>query len=378
MRSVAKRFASNDILSLTGQPMRYDLAESVGPDIVLGDLVAGLEHYAIGYGTAEGDSSLRAVLAELHGVNADDIIVTVGGMQSLFLLAFILCDPRIGDRVTTTRPLFPNARTCMEAVGAKVDEVSVTFDSGYRLDLEAVRATLGPSTKLVSLATPQNPSGVALQTQEVEALLRLMDEFCPDAFLLLDETYREAVYGDDDMRPSFVTLDNRIVSCASLSKCHGAPGLRIGWTVTKNKDLKEQLKLGKFNTVIACSTVDELLALRVLEKRRDILDQRKHHLAKGLRMVEAWVAEHGRWLEWIKPDAGALCCLRLRPDIFDGDMVVQFHTILQENDTRVGLGAWFGDEPNVFRLGFGLLPMDDLEEALSRLGKALRDVAGQS
>src|SRR5205823_8155660 len=134
-----------------------------------------------------------------------------------------------------------------------------------------LQALLSPRTKLVSLASPQNPSGVAILAQTLRRVLAIMQEACPEAYLLVDETYREAAYGDDETAASVVELGPRIVSVASLSKCHGAPGLRLGWAITRDKALREQLVLGKFNTVISCSPVDEALALRVLASREPIL-----------------------------------------------------------------------------------------------------------
>src|SRR5205823_3425558 len=91
------RFPSNDIISLVGTTPRYDLGESVGPDLRLSELVdasghASLDEMPLGYGTAEGDPRLRKAIAELHHVDPDDVVVTMGGMQALFLIAFILFD----------------------------------------------------------------------------------------------------------------------------------------------------------------------------------------------------------------------------------------------------------------------------------------------
>ena len=303
------RFLRNDIMSLTAASPRYDLGESIGPDLRLGDLldIAGqpsLGEIALAYSTAEGDKRLRQAIAERHGVDADDIVVTVGGMHALFLLAFILCGDK-GDEAVTTAPLFPLARTALEAVGATVRSVTLSFAEGYRLDLAEIKRALSPRTQLVSLASPQNPSGVALAAATVRDVLAAMAETCPGAYLLLDETYREAAYGDDPVAASAAGLGTKIISTASLSKCHGAPGLRLGWAITRDPALREQLVLGKFSTVISCSAVDEALALRVLQHSPRIIDERRRRLALGLARTERWVQANAAFVEWVRPDAGA-------------------------------------------------------------------------
>lgn len=377
MARTLNRFPRNEIISLTEGAPRFDLAESVGPDIHLRDLLlAGetdaLGDLSLGYGTAAGDPALRRKVAAMHGVDADDVVITVGGMHALFLIGFILCAP--GDEAVTTAPLFPGARNALAAVGADVKTLNVSFDNGYRIVPERLRPLLSPRTRLVSLASPQNPSGVAVPLETLEQVIALMNEVCPDAYLLVDETYREAAYGDDGVLPSATDLDGRIVSCTSLSKCHGAPGLRLGWAITRDEALREQLVLGKFTTVISCSLADEALALRVLERVEEIVGQRRLHLQDGLTRTAAWVEANGDLVEWIRPDAGALCCMRLRETIFDDTAVAQFYRLLGDADVRVASGAWFGEDARIFRLGFGLLPMPDLEAGLDLLSRTLRRV----
>jgi len=81
------RFPQNDIISLIGEMPRYDLGESVGPDLRLGDVLDPLAQpsfgeIALGYGTAQGDPRLRALIAHAHDVTPDDVVVTVGGMHA--------------------------------------------------------------------------------------------------------------------------------------------------------------------------------------------------------------------------------------------------------------------------------------------------------
>ena len=139
-------------------------------------------------------------------------------------------------------------------------------------------------------------------------ILGLMRRKCPAAFLLVDETYREATYADMPDIPTAVKLDPQIVSVASLSKCHGAPGLRLGWAIARNVALREHLVRAKFNTVVSCSPLDEALALRGLARRTSILHLRRRHLAAGLTLTEEWARRNRELIEWLRPDAGALSC----------------------------------------------------------------------
>jgi aspartate/methionine/tyrosine aminotransferase len=371
------RFPRNDIISLVGAAPRYDLAESLGPNLSPGELVdattwATLRDMPLAYGTAEGELRLRKAIADQHGVEADDIVVTAGGAQALFLSAFILCGS--GGEAVTSMPVFPHTRTALDAVGATVKLLRLSFNDRYQPDLASFRALLSPATKLVTLASPQNPSGVAIAERSLGEMAAAIAEICPHAYLLVDETYREATYGNARPTPTALRLGEKVITVASLSKCHGTPGLRIGWAITRDVAMREQLVLGKFNTTISCSPIDEALALHVLEQHARIVGDRRPHLAEGLRLTGDWVSSNSRYVEWVRPDAGAICCVRLKLAVFDDVAVARFYQAAARADVRVANGAWFGDEVRVFRLGFGFLDHDDLKAALTILSATLSAV----
>lgn len=353
-------FAPSPMSALIDSPVRYDLGESTSPSLHLGDLVdpAALADLVLGYGTSRGDAELRGLIAEGSGVDAEQVLVTVGAIEAMFLLAQAVCAP--GDRVLLATPCFSPALTVPEGLGARVDVVPLSFDDGYRLPLDAIAGALTPSTRLVSVASPQNPAGVRFTPDEVRALLAM----APEAVVLVDETYRESVHGDAPIPASVAAMSPRIVTVSSLSKAHGAPGLRVGWLTTTDAELYERLREAKFATTIACSTVDELLAGQVLRRRTEILAPRAKRLGEALAELLDWARDQP--VEIVRPDGGAICCLRLPTDRYEA-----FYARLAELETRVAPGSWFGEHDRVFRLGFGHLPAQDFTAALDRLAEAL-------
>lgn len=359
-------FLRNDIASLTEVKPAYDLGESYGPDLRLADLLTpDLGDLELGYGTASGDLRLRTALAERHGVRPDQVVTTVGGMHAIFLLAYLVAEG--GGQVVTTAPLFPLARNSYESVGADVRVIPLSFDDGYQLTVDHVRAQLTPETKLVSLATPQNPSGVEVSPETLRQIVAVMSEICPDAYLMVDETYRTAAYGDDPIAETAVHLGPKVVVVASLSKCHGAAGLRVGWLVSTDDELVDQVVNAKFNTVVTGAPVTEALAVQVFEREDEILGVRRRWLAESLAVTDEWVRANHDLVEWVRPDAGALCCIRVKPAV----SLDAFREATAELSVRLADGDWFGDESRVFRLGFGFLPLVELKAALDALATAL-------
>jgi aspartate/methionine/tyrosine aminotransferase len=368
------RFPYNEIISLLDVNRPFNLAESTSQDLTVGDVLdfAGLEtlrDLKLGYGKSAGSFELREEIARSCGVPAEQVVTTQGTALGLFLLAFELC--RSGDDAVLVTPCFPPSRDCLLGAGAAVHEIRLTFENGYRLDLDEVAASLSPKTRLLSLATPQNPSGVATSRAVVEGLIALLEARAPQAVLFIDETYREATYGDRAAPDSFAGLHPRIVTGGSVSKALGAPGLRTGWLTVADADLRRRLIVARMNTVISGSVLDEALAVALLRHRDSVLGPRRRLLAEGLAELAAWCeSERGR-IEWVRPDGGALCCLRLRADRFDAAAVARFWDALPRHDLQLASGAWFGESDRVFRLGFGYLPPGRLGPALSALSSVL-------
>lgn len=267
----------------------------------------------MGYGSSQGLPRLRALIASLTGVQPDDVIATQGVALGLFLLAYELCRP--GDEAVIATPCFPPSRDSLVGAGVMLRECRLTFEGGYQLTARQLEPLLNEKTRLVSIASPQNPSGVRVSLDEVKTILEVMRAKAPRARLFVDETYRDATYGDDLPPPSAATLGDLVITGASVSKAHGAPGLRVGWLTVRDPELRERLLIAKLNMVISGSPLDETLAAVVLANRDHILRARRGLLAAGRDMVAAWVDRQRALVDWVKPDGGALCCLRLSPKV---------------------------------------------------------------
>jgi aspartate/methionine/tyrosine aminotransferase len=358
------RFPRNDIISLLDINRRYNLAESTAQDLTFEQVVAfaggaaALNDLKMGYGSSAGLPRLRSAVAALTGVDPSEVITTQGTALGLFMLAFELCRP--GDEAVIVMPSFPSSHDALVATGVTLRECHLSFDHGFKFTADHLAPLVNDRTKLVSISSPQNPNGV--RTSMTEA---------PAARLFVDETYRDATYGDELPPPSAATLGDEIITGGSVSKAHGAPGLRVGWLTVRDPELRERLTVAKMNMVISGSPLNETLATGILENRDKILSDRRALLAKGLSLVETWVESQEGLVEWVKPEGGALCCLRLKPDVFDAAGVERFWAALPGVELQIGDGAWFGESSRCLRLGFGYLPLDVLPTALDALSKAL-------
>ncbi|MEM9467946.1 MAG: histidinol-phosphate transaminase [Actinomycetota bacterium] len=169
-------------------------------------------------------TELREAIAEWIAVDTDQVTVgcgSVGLIQQLFLTYV-----DAGDEVVSPWRSFEVYPIDTMLMGGRL--VSVPLVDG-RFDLDAVAAAVGDRTKLVLLATPNNPTGPATSTTELRSLL---EQIPPSVVVLIDEAYREFVdpsFGDPvtDLLPHFPN----VVVTRSMSKAYGLAGLRVGYLV---------------------------------------------------------------------------------------------------------------------------------------------------
>ena len=374
------KFPYNDIMSLLDVDLKHNLGESTSQDLVFGELldeelIQALQELRLGYGSSQGLPQLREVLGEKLAIDPDKLLITNGAVAGIFLSVFCLCGEE--DEIIVTTPNFPPTIDIINAIGAVKKDLTFRFGNQYQIDLDELSSLVTEKTRLIILVSPHNPSGKNVEPKDIDKVLQIMQQQAPEAYLLIDETYREAMYSDEPPHPSAANLSDKIITTASLSKCHGAPGLRIGWLSCHDDQLLQQLTIAKLNTVISCSVVDEVIGLHVLKKNDLVLSQRQALLKQAIATVETWVDQQQELIEWVKPDAGALCCVRLRDDKFSGEQAKRFQQLAAQHQVQIAFGEWFQDEGRIFRIGFGYPKPADLKPALDALTGLLNAVLSE-
>lgn len=352
--------------------IRFNLAESSVRDAVLGDLgedvLGGLRDLVLQYGDHRGLPSLRArIAADVAGATDDDVLLTPGAAAALFIVQTSLLSA--GDHVVVIRPNYATNVETPRAIGADVTYVDLAFEDGWRVDPDRIRDALTPRTALVSVTTPGNPTGALIEEEDLRQLVAIVEAH-PVARLLVDETYRELAF--DDPAPAAAGLSPRAISVASLSKAYGLPGIRMGWLVTRDRDLGERLLAAKEQIVITNSVVDEALADEAVARAADWLPGIRAKAREARTTVEAWLARSDAF-EWVTPRGGVVGFVRFRPGggTRSEDQLDRFYTaLLERHGTVVGPGHWFEQSRSSFRLGFGWPTPEELSAGLVGLEAA--------
>jgi aspartate/methionine/tyrosine aminotransferase len=309
------------------------------------------------------------VIAEQYpGLSSDHILVTNGGSEAIFVIAAALLKP--GDHVIVEHPNYPSLYDVPRGLGCDVSLLHLTFENRFRPDLDELQSMLRPSTKLVSLTHPNNPTGSMISAQELEQLVDWVEE--NDLYLLFDETYREM--GFESTLPPAASLSSRAISVTGMSKCYGLPGIRVGWLATKDPQVLESVLSVRELVTITNNAISEQIALHVLRQKEEYLDRARAHIARNREIVSRWMAVQ-RDLEWVPPTAGVVAFPRLK-DHVRVDPEQLYRRLAEEYKTFVIPGRCFEMDNRFFRLGFGATPAE-IQTGLANLGNAMSDLVDQ-
>jgi aspartate/methionine/tyrosine aminotransferase len=291
--------------------------------------------------------------------------VTPGAVAALFIVHTSLLEP--SDHLVVARPNYATNVETPRAIGADVTYLDLAFEDGWAVDPDRIAALMTPRTRLVSLTTPHNPTGSAMDEATLGAVIGLVER--AGARLLLDETYREMTFGEP--LPVAAGLSPSVVSVSSLSKTYGLPGIRIGWLVTRDRGLRDRFLAAKEQILISGSLVDETIALHALRRRPGWLPAIRARIDEAFGMTARWLDGHDG-LEWVPPRGGVVGFPRIRPEVAARTDADAFYRILfEEHATIVGPGHWFEQPRTHFRLGYGWPTLDELREGLHAIDTAL-------
>jgi histidinol-phosphate aminotransferase len=168
---------------------------------------------------------LRDALARRLEVAPDQLIFGAGSDEVLDLLGRCFLGP--GDEVVFPWPSFAMYPIVAASLGARA--VQVPLDAELRVDVAALIGAVGPRTRLVFLANPNNPTGTSIGA---DAFAKLVESVPERVVIAADEAYCEYVRRTDfpdtlawlRRRPTLVVL-------RTFSKIHGLAGLRVGYGV---------------------------------------------------------------------------------------------------------------------------------------------------
>jgi len=335
------------------------------------------------YAATEGLPALREQLAALmtrRGASCSpaDILVTTGSQQGLDLLIKVLLSP--GDVVLVERPTYPAALQAFRLAGNPMLSAATDAEGLDPQQLDSQLSTLPSGTVRLLYCVPTfaNPTGACLPLARRQQLLALAVKH--DFLLIEDDPYGALRFEGDDVLSLLALSDQvdgargRVVHLSSLSKVV-APGLRVGWMVAAEA-INHRCRIAKQTVDLCTSPWTQQIATLYLAD--GALDRALPTLATGYREKCARMLKGldtlNDYLDMAPPAGGMFIWGTCRRGISAKALLEK---AIEENVLFVPGSAFYADQPDPssIRLSFAAPGLDDIDEGLSRLGRAFARVS---
>ena len=360
------------------------------------------------YGTTHGNARLRHLLLEhmaaLDGVtpeqldaSADDVIVTTGSQQLLFILTDCLIDP--GDIVITGWPSYFVYTGTLKTFGAEVRCVELDEHGMVPESLDRVLHDIAASghlsrVKIVYVVSyHQNPTGLTVSAERKPQILDIVKRYSIEHRILVleDAAYRELTY-EGSPPPSIKKYDttNEFVALAQTFSKPFSPGVKTGYGLLP-RPLMDAVVNQKGNHDFGSSNLNQYLLLSAMEsgvyaKHVELLCET--YAAKRDAMLAA-LDEHlggfsleGSSAHWTRPSGGLYIYLSLPESMDTGRESALFSRSVAEGVLYVPGEYCYAQDPsrtvprNHMRLSFGVPNIEQIREGVARLATAVKAVAG--
>jgi len=211
-------------------------------------------------------TELHDAIAQFHGVNPDQVLVTAGATELLCILAKALLAPGL-NAITSARS-FIVYKLATQVTEGRLIEVA-TRDNGY--DLDAIAEAVDAHTRIVFIANPNNPTGTLVTADQVD---RFMEKVPEHVLVVLDEAYGD--FAEDFARQrgvvysrslDYVRQKRNVILLKTFSKTHGLAGLRVGYGIGPARLMS---LFAPLRTIFSVSSIAQAAALAALEDTEHI------------------------------------------------------------------------------------------------------------
>lgn len=192
---------------------------------------------------------------------SEDVIVTSGAKPIMFYMINALIDE--GDEVIIPNPAYSIYGSVTEYLGGVVVPIQLKEENNFNFKIEELEEKITPKTKLIIVNSPQNPTGGVYSKELINQIAQIAIK--NDLWVLSDEIYNEMVHeGEHFSIASIPGMAERTVILNGCSKTYAMTGYRIGWGITKNKDMCDAIEKLACNDTSCVNAITQYAALEAV------------------------------------------------------------------------------------------------------------------
>ena len=364
---------------------RYDLSGSLVDPLPLAELglsFEDLENIPLSYGPLEGSSSFRRKVARYHSlelgreITPECVISAPAGAAANYTFLYSFIQP--GDHVIVHYPTYQPLYSAVVSLGATVSFWETRLDDGWLLNVDDLERLSTPRTRLIILNNPQNPTGQTIAPETMHNIVAFAQSH--DMVILCDEVFRQLSHSTEPI-PSILSYGyKRVCATGSVSKEYSCAGLRLGWMISEDDEIRNNFIKGRDILTITVSPIIEALGEKILSEplRSTILARNREILASNVQKLEEFVSSHQRVTSWCRSRATSIAFIKFHRDGKPLDDVLLCKRLLEDNGLMLVPGSMcYGAEYKGFvRVGLGVKG-ETLLAALGVLDEWLEENVGE-
>jgi aspartate aminotransferase len=308
------------------------------------------------YSSSYGEKKLREKIAEVHGVKAENVVITPGSKWGIFATMFLMM--KNGGNVVIPTPYWTAYDLIAKTLGAKTKLLKTELEDEWKVDLDKLESLIDKDTKMIILNNPNNPTSKTMDTETLDGVVELANK--KGITILSDEVYGAISFAKTK---SILEYDGecKYILSNGFSKTFTMTGWRIGYLIANKMLIDNVTKLNQitFNNV---PVFIQDAALKGLELHKQIASNIKAKYKERADLASAKLSAAG--FKFTKPDAPFYIFPKL--DGLDGE---KFTLELLDKGVAVAPGTSFGDYREHFRISL-TAPDDQIEAGLDKICEA--------
>ncbi len=149
------------------------------------------------YSSSYGELKLRQKIAEVHGVKAENVVITPGSKWGIFATMFLML--KSGGNVIIPTPYWTAYDLIAKSFGAKTKLLRTEMEDGWKVDLDKLESLIDKDTKMIILNNPNNPTSKVMDTETLDGIVEIANK--KGVTILSDEVYGAISFHENQKHP---------------------------------------------------------------------------------------------------------------------------------------------------------------------------------
>jgi aspartate aminotransferase len=309
------------------------------------------------YSSSYGEATLREKLAKLHGVKAENVVITPGSKWGIFATMFLMM--KGGGNVIIPTPYWTAYELIAKTLGAHIKLLRTELEDDWKVDLEKLESMIDKDTRMIILNNPNNPTSKVMDIKTLDGVVEIANK--KGVTILSDEVYGTISFVKTKSILNYDASQLHILS-NGFSKTFTMTGWRLGYIIGTKQLIDNITKLNQI-TINNVPVFIQEAALKALEMQKQLATKIRQEYEERAKISNKILGNAG--LLFTKPEAPFYVFpkqLGLDSEKFTLDLL--------DRGVAVAPGTAFGDYREHFRISL-TAPRNEIKTGLDIICEAL-------